>query len=164
MQEQITRSGGTVVQSIVTQRNAAGLPEVVTDELGQHVFQHDAAGQITSVDHPAGSGLVDESYTYDAAGNRKSWTGSPATSVSYDAANRLLSDGRYTYRYDDEGRLLSRTARSDGATTRFEWNALGELVRVAPSSGAAITYGPDERPLRHGGAGGASTRGYLCLL
>lgn len=92
-------------------------------------------------------------------GNRKSWTDNPAFLVSYDAANRLLSDGRFTYDYDDEGRLLTRTARGGGATTSFEWNGLGQLVRVVPPSGAAITYSYDALGRRiETAVGGDATR------
>lgn len=157
--QQITKAGSTEVQSVSVQREASGRPEVITDQLGVHVFEHDASGQITSVDHPESSGLTDESYAYDAAGNRKSWTDNPAHLVSYDAANRLLSDGRFTYDYDDEGRLLTRTARGSGAATSFEWNGLGQLVRVVPQSGAAITYSYDALGRRiETAVGGDATR------
>ena len=140
---QVTSLGDDVVHSIVTDRDPMGFPLTVTDATGVHTYDHDALGRLASAEHPAGSGLSDESYTYDAAGNRTSWTGNPASSVSYDAANRLLGDGRHTYSYDDEGRLVRRTERGSGATTRYTWNAIGDLVEVTPAAGQAVGYGYD---------------------
>ena len=143
IQQQETSVGGEAVQTSSVTRDPSGRPEVITDQFGAHVLQHDDNGQITSVDHPASSGIADESYTYDRSGNRTSWAGNAASLVAYDLANRLLSDGEFTYTYDREGRLLTRTARAGGGVTRLEWNDLGQLVRVTPPSGPAITYSYD---------------------
>ena len=140
---QITSSGQQVVHSIITDRDAAGFPESVTDATGVHTYDHDALGRLASADHPTGSGIPDESYTYDDAGNRTSWAGNPSSAVSYDAANRLLGDGRYTYTYDDEGRMVRRTERGTGVVTRYTWNAVGDLVGVTPAAGQPVTYAYD---------------------
>lgn len=141
--EQVTRRGTTVVDSVAVTRDAAGYPRTVTDHAGEHHYTHDALGRLLTVDHPEGSGVADESYTYDAAGNRRSWGGNPAPAVQYDANNRLLSDGRFTYGYDDAGRLTSRTSRANGDVTRLTWDGADRLRAVTqPGTDVAYEYDP----------------------
>ena len=47
----------------------------VTDTEGDHAYTWDAAGRLLSADHPLGSVLSDEAYSYDANGNRTAWDG-----------------------------------------------------------------------------------------
>jgi RHS repeat-associated protein/uncharacterized repeat protein (TIGR01451 family) len=134
--------GALTVDAVTYEYDPSGLPSAIVDDDGRHELSYDARDRIESATHPAASGLAAETYAYDGAGNRSSWAGNPAADVVYDAANRLLSDGSYTYGYDAEGRLTSRTERSTGAVTTFEWNAFDRLVRVS-SPAATITYSYD---------------------
>jgi RHS repeat-associated protein len=120
-----------------------GLPSTITDTNGQTNYSHDALGRLTGATHASSSGISDETYSYDGVGNRTSWSGNASALVSYDAANRLLSDGRFTYVYDNEGRLTTRTDRSTGAVTRYSWNGLGQLVAVALPDATVVGYGYD---------------------
>lgn len=79
-----------------------------------------------------------ESYTYDLAGNRLSSFLSSAYTV--DDANRLLADDQFTYSYDANGNLASRTRKSDNARTNYTFNALDQLVRVEAPGGAVASY------------------------
>src|SRR6185503_19787767 len=72
----------------------------LTDLDGSHAFAHDLANRLVSATHPAASGLLPEAFTYDAVGDRTSWTGAPLGSVSYDAGLQLTRDGQYDYTYD----------------------------------------------------------------
>ncbi|MCX5685494.1 MAG: hypothetical protein NT049_17700 [Planctomycetota bacterium] len=87
-------------------------------------YTHDNAGQLTGANN---SVLPDESYAYDAGGNR---TGG-AIVIGQD--NRLTSDGTYTYAYDDEGNLVLRTdpAATGSAvkTTEYAWDYRNRLSR-----------------------------------
>jgi uncharacterized repeat protein (TIGR01451 family) len=96
-----------------------GLVDSITDGNGVHDYTYDARGQLTSADHPDGSGVADEAYSYDVNGNRSSWSGNPSHAVELDEADRLLSDATYLYSYDLEGNLIRREARADGATTEY---------------------------------------------
>jgi len=105
-------------------------------------YTYDATGQLIGADYesplPSGEGqgegyLSDESYTYDANGNR--------TNAGYVTGpdNRLLSDGTYWYEYDAEG---NRTARyidvdqsrtlteGDTDVTQYTWDNRNRLVKV----------------------------------
>lgn len=122
--------------------DAAGLPASVIDDDGTHTFSYDGLGRISGVDRPEGSGYADESFTYDANGNRTSWRGTPLGSADFDDANRLLRDGTAQYTYDAEGRLTTRTDVATGRVTTFGWDAAGRLTTVEAPGGvhAAFRY------------------------
>ncbi len=80
------------------------------------------------------SGGRNESYSYDLNGNR--------TLPGYQTglANRLSSDGTYSYEYDNEGNLLRKTRLSDGQVTEFVWDYQNRLsgVVVKDASGQVV--------------------------
>jgi len=103
----------------------------------------------------AGTGL-NQSWTYDANGNRLTQGGSAALSYTisgssnrissisgalvrtytYDAAGSTTGDGSATYAYDDSGRMVSAT--KSGVTGAYSINALGQRVRK--TVGGVSTY------------------------
>lgn len=99
--------------------------------------QYDAAGRLTaSVAQLAGQ-TIQSAYTYDDVGqltraNASVTFGNAQVNRNYtvDAANRLLSDREYTYTYDDEGRMVSRTTTSGLLTEHFLYDALGQLRQL----------------------------------
>ncbi len=101
---------------------------------GDIAFGYDSRDQLTSTNRPGTS--LDESFSYDAAGNRQSKTrGSAAAQSSlYGNAyqqNRLQSDALFTYTYDKEGNLL--TKKSLGATplhVTYVWDYRNRLTSV----------------------------------
>ncbi len=44
--------------------------------------------------------------------------------------NRLVSDGTYTYTYDNEGNTLTKTRISDGQVTTFTWDYRNRLTEA----------------------------------
>ena len=108
----------------------------LTDNAGTHSFTYYDNGWLKSVTHPAGSGLANESYTYDSAGNRSS-AGIPSV---YDPADRLLSDGTFTYAFDAEGNLASKTPVGGGTGTTYTWNADHQLLGIAYPDGTTSSY------------------------
>jgi RHS repeat-associated protein len=84
-------------------------------------YDHDDTNQLTSADHTS---QTDETYTYDANGNRT------MSGYSTTDNNQLTTDGLYNYTYDDEGNRLTRTKISDGYVTRYEWDHRNRLVGV----------------------------------
>ncbi len=136
-----TKAGSTVVASYATTRDAAGRTTTITRADGTEKISYDALGRVIEV---SGPNRPTEKFTYDAGGNR---TGGPtASSVTpvYDEENRLLSDAKYTYTYDKDGRLETRTERGTGATTRYKWNGLGQLAQIQRPDGTTtiFTYDP----------------------
>jgi len=119
--------------------DAVGRRTSATDLNGTANFSYDPLGRLAGATYPAGSGTADESYTYDAAGNRTSAVGSPPGTFVYDR-NRLLQDGAATYTYDAQGNVLTRTDRATGGLTQYAWDAEGRLVAVGLPDGSQETF------------------------
>ena len=111
--------------------------------------------QLTSVAH-ANAAFAAESFGYDANGNRNT-TGSTTA-----AGNRLTGDGTYTYGYDDEGNLTSKTAVATGNQTLYTWDYRNRLVGVDSKVGGVTTavarYTYDAVGRRIGVVEGSSSR------
>ena len=92
---------------------------------GTSDFSYDNTSQLTGADH---SYQTDESYSYDANGNRI------GGSYGTDTNNRLSSDGTYSYDcYDAEGNRLTRTVLSGahaGYVTLYQWDYRNRVTAV----------------------------------
>ena len=84
--------------------------------LGGFAYGYDAVGRITSRSHAIGANAFDRVY-------------------SYDALDRLASDGGVSYTYDAAGNRMTRT--EDGATVTY---ILGVGDRLASWTGGAYTH------------------------
>jgi RHS repeat-associated protein len=93
-------------------------------------FTHDAAGQLTAADYTT---QADESYTYDANGNRI------GTGLVVGSNNQVLSDGIYYYDYDDEGNLIRKTDIASGDYTEYAYDHRNRMtLATSYSSGAVV--------------------------
>jgi RHS repeat-associated protein len=115
-----------------------------SDVLG---YAYDDAGQLTYVENV--SGYTVASYEFDANGNRTSVDGQSLTTGS---GNRLTNDGTFTYLYDNEGNLTSRTrissAAADDQTIEYAWDHRNRLKSATFKNNAgtvtqSITYAYD---------------------
>ena len=106
---------------------------LVTNEVRTHAdasfnetleFTFDGRGQLTATNSTLRS---NEFYTYDANGNRLS--SHLNASYTIGTNNQLLSDGDFTYAYDDEGNQISQTSIATGEVTTYEYNHNNQLVR-----------------------------------
>ncbi len=137
----------SVVHAITTTYDDRGIPATQTDQEGEHVYDHDQRGRLVGVDHPAGAEFDDESYSYDQAERRTSSHRDPLAEVVYDDGDRLLQDATYTYAYDDEGRRTSRTHRTSGVVTTYEYSVLDQLLSLE-EGGERWEFVYDARELR----------------
>lgn len=81
-------------------------------------------------------------YTYDVAGNRTSITTDEGTvQYTYDAANRLLSDGESEYVYDANGSLTSVKTGEDAVV--YSYTAANKLKEVIFPDESYVSYGYD---------------------
>jgi RHS repeat-associated protein len=135
------------VTSALMSGGFAGLSEVTscTSLDGTASYSYDPTGELLAAHYtsplPSGEGQgegvqPDESYTYDANGNRMTASGSAYVTG---ADNRLLFDGTYTYAYDAEGNRTAKfiDANHDGVldagdtdVTEFTWDNRDRLTEV----------------------------------
>jgi RHS repeat-associated protein len=96
-------------------------------------YDYLADNQLTSADYS--NTTPDESYSYDANGNR--------TNAGYQTGsnNQLSAAGAYIYTYDDEGNLLTQTG--NGVARNYVWDYRNRLVGVTDTAGLAVSYGYD---------------------
>ncbi|HEX8618598.1 MAG TPA: IPT/TIG domain-containing protein, partial [Thermoanaerobaculia bacterium] len=109
-------------------------------------FEYDKAGRLVRV--TTGGAPIAE-YAYDDNGNRTAHR-YPGGSViaTYDDQDRLLTYGDTTYTYTSNGELKAKTVA--GATTTFDYDALGNLRTVTEPAGRTIEYVIDGRNRRVG--------------
>ena len=88
-------------------------------------YTYDAASQLTGATRTATS----EAYTYDANGNRTLANGTSYTTAN-GTNNELSNDGTYTYTYDGEGNVTTRTNISTGETLFLSWDNRNRLVEA----------------------------------
>ncbi len=105
-------------------------------------YQYDASGQLLSAQRLPSNSL-DETYTYDASGNRTSSVGNSSPVIG--ANNRLLADSHYAYSYDAEGNLIERRDLANGVRDRYEYDHANHLIRFARLGGtgevlSSVTY------------------------
>ena len=138
-----TAADGSVVEDTAYVWDATGRIDSITDLDGLHDYDWDDVGQLLAADHPAASGIPDEAYDYDPLGNRRSWEGHGVADVAHDAEDALIADAGFTYAYDAEGRLESRTATGSGELTTYHWDSFDQLVRIAYEDGTETTFAYD---------------------
>ena len=133
-----TLNGSTVARFDYGIEQVTGRRTSLTDVQGAHNFGYFANGSLRSESHPAGSGLPSQTFGFDPAGNRTSWAG--VGQATYDAADRLQSDGINNYIFDAEGNLKSKTAIAGGAVTSYDWNSDRQLLAIHYPDGTSGTY------------------------
>jgi RHS repeat-associated protein len=99
-------------------------------------FSYDRDGQLLSAAHSAPA-YADETYAYDAGGNRLTSHLAP-TPASVGMANRLDTSGDQQWLHDAAGNLIERRDLTSGRVTEFEYDHRNRLVRATghPSAGA----------------------------
>jgi RHS repeat-associated protein len=121
---------------------------------GSEEFIYNNDSELTRVQPGSGSDIAPESYSYDPAGNRTSATTGAATdgsssTITTGGDNELTSDSAYSYTYDADGNLISRTNNANGDVDEYTWDNRDRLVSdvTTNSSDAVIqtatyTYSP----------------------
>ena len=97
---------------------------------GTSDYSHDKTSQLTAADH---NYQTDESYAYDANGNRT------MTGYTTGTNNQLTNDGTYSYEYDDEGNRTKRTNDTTSEVTEYEWDFRNRLTKVTEKDGTSAT-------------------------
>jgi len=83
-----------------------------------------------------------ETYNYDLTGNRT--TSFLSTLHTHDDANRLLEDDGFTYTYDANGNLETKTSKAVPTdVTTYTWDAQDQLIQIDFPDSTTATYAYD---------------------
>ena len=120
---------------------------------GNHTYAYDTLDRLTSATNSA---QPNESYSYNAAGNRTSSHASPT--YGYGPFNKLTTTAIASYSYDNNGNLISKTDSS--GTITFSWNEENQLRQVTLPDGQSVNYKYDGlgRRIQRTTSAGADTR------
>lgn len=138
-------SDGVIVAKSTYSYDAAGNRISMVDWAGTHIYGYDDLYRLTGASHPDPSGLPNETFTYDAVGNRLA--DSQIGAYTYDAANRLVENSRYTYAYDADGNRTSKQDKLTGHTTSYSFNSENQFTGLTRPDSESWTYRYD-RPGR----------------
>ena len=139
-------AANSVLNSFGYQYDAADRITQITDIDGVTTYAHNKRDELTAATHSDPSN-PDESYVYDATGNR---TTSHLHGTSYVVGsgvagtadvNRLTSDGKFNYTYDANGNVSKRVEIASGKVREFTFDHRNRLVQITdrPSAVGAAT-------------------------
>ncbi|MFM6321527.1 MAG: RHS repeat-associated core domain-containing protein [Microcystis panniformis] len=106
--------------------DAASRITKITDIDGTTDYTYDKRAQLTGANY-SNTNNPDESYSYDANGNRIT-SSIHGNGYVTGKGNRLLSDGKYNYEYDNEGNLTKQTEIATGKVQELTWDYRNRLV------------------------------------
>jgi YD repeat-containing protein len=101
---------------------------------GLVTFSYDATDQLLAANYTLPA-LPDETYSFDALGNRNS------TGYTTGTGNLTSADATYDYTYDQEGNRTLRVERATGKRTEYTWDHRQRLVEIVTrnTAGGAVT-------------------------
>lgn len=112
--------------------------ETVLGEARSYRYGYDPAGRLTQVTR---DGTAVFEYAYDPNGNRlEKKTSAGSVSGSYDEQDRVVRYGNFTYTFDVNGQIKTKTDVSSGGETRYRFTVGGRLLEVTLPSGTNIQY------------------------
>ena len=117
------------------QYNDASQITQIAEPLITRNYGYDAVDRLTSASYTTAS-QPNESYAYDAVGNRLSSQLSPG--YTYQRFNRLTSTSTTTYLYDANGNLTTRT--DSAGTSQYVWDFENRLRQVTLPNGTTVSY------------------------
>jgi len=97
-------------------------------------FTYDAVQRLTT----GGTTGTPETYDYDLTGNRT--TSFLSTLHTHDDANRVLEDDDFTYTYDNNGNLATKTDKTTSDVTTYTWDAQDQLIQIDFPDSTTATY------------------------
>jgi RHS repeat-associated protein len=130
----LTHSKGVnTIADFQYQFNAVNNITQIIDSAGTQSFTYDSVDRLTSATH---TGQANESYSYDAVGNRTA--SHLSSSYSYQPFSRMTSTSSATFSYDNNGNLVSK---SEGIqTTQYVWDSENRPSRVSRLGSQDVWY------------------------
>jgi len=113
--------------------------ETLNAQVSTYDYSYDILNRLVEVKE---NGDITESYEYDNNGNRIKSTSirnnTISINTSYTSEDQIERVGVYTYTYDEDGYLSSKTDGTD--TTTYEYGVQGELKKVTLPDARVIEY------------------------
>jgi RHS repeat-associated protein len=144
----VAQADRTALEVYISQANAVAADVFLVDNvtlvasgsrLSTNVYTYDKLYRLAGVD--ATDNTLDTAYTYDPVGNRLSRTrNGPATSYSYDRADRITSAGSVSYTVNANGNV---TARGSDAFGYDQANRLTSVDQTGTANDATYAYDGD---------------------
>ena len=165
---QRSRISSTVIYQVGFVRDSLGRItqkiESTQNGINRFNYAYDANGRLKRI---ARNDTTSSIYTYDANGNRLSHTTpTKVDSGMYDTQDRMLGYGNAQYVYSSNGDLRAKITPNSGGgadTTKYTYDAFGNLVNVQFADGATIEYMVDGQNRRVGKKeNGVLTKRWLC--
>jgi RHS repeat-associated protein len=138
----------------------ANLTETIGGQSASYGFSYDSVGRLVEVTR---DNSPFQSYVFDANGNRLRVTSPSGTAIgSYDAQDRLVAFGDAQFHFGLDGDLREKIIGND--TTKYGYDALGNLLSVRLPDGTQIAYVVDGANRRVGRkVNGTLVQGFLYL-
>ncbi|HMO35659.1 MAG TPA: RHS repeat-associated core domain-containing protein, partial [Gemmatales bacterium] len=96
-------------------------------------YSYNAVGELLEADRSSG---IDEHYSYDSNGNRV--LSHLHAHYTTGTNNQLLTDGVYSYSYDQEGQLTTKTSLSTGEVVTYSYDHRHRLIEVTTRSASQV--------------------------
>ena len=108
---------------------------VKNTEHGAYNYGYDNLDRLTSANYPT---QADESFDYDAVGNRTVHNGDVANPWSYNSNNELTARPNVAYEYDTNG---SQVKKTEGATaTVYDYDSSNRLTQIKQGATTVASY------------------------
>jgi RHS repeat-associated protein len=134
-----TTADAVVVDLTYTHDAAGRISRIVEDDGRTVDYTYDALDRLlTERITEADLSVETLGYTYDPVGNVISRTDAGgARAAQYDANDRLLDDGRHTYQWDANGRVIGRQG---GVDEQWRYDGQGRLIAIERVGADDISY------------------------
>ncbi|VAW36461.1 hypothetical protein MNBD_GAMMA01-195 [hydrothermal vent metagenome] len=107
-------------------------------EHGNYIYGYDNLDRLTTADYPT---LTDETFTYDALGNRKTDSNTGITQWLYNQNNQLLNSVNNQFTYDANGSQIEETDASGQLLKQYIYNTENRLAEIKDENNQTIaTY------------------------
>lgn len=139
------KKGSQIVNQQTFERDALGNKIRITSSRGVANFTYDQDSQLKSATNTeAPAPYQTESFNYDSLGNR---TNDQLGAFAYDQKkSRLMEDYKYFYAYDDNGNMITRTAKGmSGTVTNFVYSSENQLTEIHETVGFVQTKSSEYR-------------------
>ncbi|HEV7745843.1 MAG TPA: RHS repeat-associated core domain-containing protein [Pyrinomonadaceae bacterium] len=127
--------GATTIADRQYQYNSANQITQIAEPATTRNYSYDALDRLVTASYSSSS-QPNETYAYDAIGNRTS--SHLSTNYSYQPFNRLSNTSSANYSYDANGNLLLKSEA--GGTTFYSWDFENRLKQVTLPNGNRVAY------------------------